>query len=84
MPKKIPPGRVIAHNHILHGPDWPIGINGFRAWTASQPHADFVLCPCGWSGLEHYAHRGFVEEYREDPERYKARVKELEVEWRAD
>jgi hypothetical protein len=25
IPKKIPPGRVIAHNNILHGPNWPTG-----------------------------------------------------------
>jgi len=49
IPTKIPPGRVIAHNNILHGPNWPTGPNGFRAWTwtASKEHADFVLCPCG-------------------------------------
>ena len=33
IPKNIPPGRVIAHNNILHGPNWPTGPNGFRAWT---------------------------------------------------
>ena len=80
IPTKIPPGRVIAHNNILHGPNWPTGPNGFRAWTwtASKEHADFVLCPCGWSGLEHYAHKDAVDYYREDPERYQRRVKELD------
>jgi hypothetical protein len=82
IPKKIPSGRVIAHNNILHGPNWPTGPNGFRAWTwtASKEHADFVLCPCGWAGLEHYAHKDAVEYFREDPERYQRRVKELETE----
>ena len=82
IPTKIPPGRVIAHDNILHGPNWPTGPNGFRAWTwtASKEHADFVLCPCGWSGLEHYAHKDAVDYYREDPERYQRRVKELETE----
>jgi hypothetical protein len=67
IPKNIPPGRVIAHNNILHGPNWPTGPHGFRAWTwtASKEHADFVLCPCGWSGLEHYAHKDAVDYFRE-------------------
>ena len=86
IPKKIPKGRVIAHNHVIHGPDWPAGINGFRfwSWPADEmcEHDHFVLCPCGWSGLEHHAWADFVEDYLRGPEGYKARVKELEVEWR--
>ena len=83
---KIPPGRVVAHNNNLHGSNWPTGFNGFRAWTwtASREHADFVLCPCGWSGLEHYAREEFVESYREDPERYERLVRKAEVERKAE
>jgi hypothetical protein len=74
-PRKIPPGRVLMHNHVLHGPHWPIGINGFRAWTALKPYDGYVLCPCGWAGLEHYARDDFVEAYRENPARYMRRVR---------
>jgi hypothetical protein len=84
IPKKIRPGRVIEHNPIAHGPNWPPGVNGFRAWTASKPHDEFVLCPCGWSGLEHYAREEFVESYREDPERYERLVRKAEVERKAE
>jgi hypothetical protein len=74
---------VIAHNQITHGPDWPTGVNGFRAWTAPTKFAGFVPCPCGWSGLKHYAAREYVEAYRANPAGYKRRVKYQERQWRA-
>jgi hypothetical protein len=79
----MPPGRVLAHNHIVHGTDWPSGINGFRFWTwpsRSKPR-HFVLCPCGWSGLRHFARSGFVEDYRANPARYRRLVRRQEREW---
>jgi len=81
IPKSVARGMVLAHNHVVHGPDWPCGVNGFRAWTDAKRPAGFVLCPCRWSGLRHYAARRFVEAYRENPERYWRSVRVLEREW---
>jgi hypothetical protein len=33
IPKKVQPGRVLVHNHVIHGTHWGCDINGFRAWT---------------------------------------------------
>jgi hypothetical protein len=62
FPRRVPDGRVLAHNHITHTIDMPNGLNGFRCWTwplGKQPD-DFMRCPCGWSGLPHYAHRDHI------------------------
>ena len=48
-------------------PTGPAVSTGFRAWTDAKRPAGFVLCPCRWSGLRHYAARRFVEAYRENP-----------------
>jgi hypothetical protein len=53
IPKSIPAGRVLVHNHIRHAVDTPSGINGFRAWT-QKPSDQLGRCNCGWSGLPHY------------------------------
>src|SRR4051812_40633164 len=46
MPKKPPaPGRVLMHDHIMHEPDTPLGLNGFRAWTANEVLPNFVALP---------------------------------------
>jgi hypothetical protein len=71
IPNKIPPGRVLMHNHVMHGPGWSCGINGFRAWTADKPYKGFLLCPCGYAGLKHYADRDHVKAWR-DPKRRKS------------
>jgi hypothetical protein len=57
VPRTIGPGRVLMHNHVRHGPNWPGGMNGFRCWTATEPPEGFVLCPCGYAGLKHYVTR---------------------------
>jgi hypothetical protein len=57
----IPEGRVLCHNHARHSPNTPCGVNGFRAWTEAKPPKGFVKCPCGWSGLPHYASREYVK-----------------------
>jgi hypothetical protein len=49
IPKSVGPGRVLCHNHVKHTS------NDFRAWTDAEPPPNFVKCPCGWSGLPHYA-----------------------------
>jgi hypothetical protein len=55
VPKTLKPGRKLMHNHVMHTVDMPCGMNGFRAWTADKVAKGFVKCPCGWSGLPHYA-----------------------------
>jgi hypothetical protein len=52
-----------AHNAVMHTIDMRSGVNGFRAWTDTEVEvpAGFVKCPCGWSGLPHYASRGHVK-----------------------
>jgi hypothetical protein len=55
--RKIPRGRILAHNRVMHTVDMPNGLNGFRCWTwreGLQPE-HFVPCTCGWAGLPHYA-----------------------------
>ena len=71
VPRKVPPGRVLMHNYIGHGPYWGVGINGFRAWAADKPDEGYVLCPCGYAGLKHYALKGHVAVWR-DPKQRKA------------
>jgi hypothetical protein len=63
IPKEIPAGKILAHNHIPHSPTTWIGTNGFRAWFADNPPDGFELCPCGWSGLQHFAAADHVEIY---------------------
>lgn len=31
--RKIPRGRILAHNRVMHTVDMPNGLNGFRCWT---------------------------------------------------
>ena len=37
VPYSVPEGRVLMHNHVLHGVDTPSGTNGFHGWTDSKP-----------------------------------------------
>lgn len=57
VPKSVGPGRVLCHNDVWHTVDMPNGLNGFRAWTCDKAELPkrFIKCPCGWSGLPHYA-----------------------------
>jgi hypothetical protein len=66
VPKTIPEGRVLHHNHVRHGPGTTCGVNGFRAWTYPGVMDGFVKCPCTWSGLPHYALKMHVAIYRKD------------------
>jgi cytosine/adenosine deaminase-related metal-dependent hydrolase len=36
VPYGVPEGRVLMHNHVLHGADTPSGTNGFRGWTDAR------------------------------------------------
>jgi hypothetical protein len=61
VPKKIPEGRVLMHNPVRIFEQFQIvGDRGFRVWTDIKPSPDFVLCPCGYAGLKHYALKDFV------------------------
>jgi hypothetical protein len=61
VPRKIKYGYVLCHNHIMHTDDMPCGVSGFRVWFNPEgPPTGFIECPCGWSGLLHYAYRGHV------------------------
>jgi hypothetical protein len=53
LPRAIPTGYVLVHNHIRHAVGTPCGINGFRAWM-QKPNNRLERCKCGWSGLPHY------------------------------
>jgi hypothetical protein len=57
VPRSVPAGRFLAHNHIQHTTDMPHGMNGFRCWTLTKP-TGLVKCKCGWAGLPHYRVRG--------------------------
>jgi hypothetical protein len=47
LPAEIPPGRVLAHNHV-----YPVcrraGWRGSRYWLA-DPSPELEPCPCGWA-----------------------------------
>jgi len=64
VPKTIGTGRKLMHNNVRHTVDMPTGVNGFRAWTDTKVPAGFIRCPCGWSGLPHYAERRACERPR--------------------
>lgn len=77
VPKSIGPGRVLCHSHVQHTVDMPSSLNGFRGWTDKRPPANFVSCPCGWSGLPHFARRDHVEVMRTQPAYLRWTVAEL-------
>jgi hypothetical protein len=53
VPRKIPEGTVLVHNHIRHTADTPAGTDGFRAWAQAR-EPNLIPCDCGWAGLEHF------------------------------
>jgi hypothetical protein len=56
VPRTIPAGKILVHNRVIHGSDWHCGANGFRCWTLNKSSSRrWRVCPCGWSGLKHYA-----------------------------
>jgi hypothetical protein len=59
VPRKIPAGFYIVHNHVQHTIDTAYGLNGFRYWLEPKPinYRKFMACKCGWSGLPHFAAR---------------------------
>jgi hypothetical protein len=83
VPQSVAAGRVLMHNDVWHGPYWGCGIRGFRAWTALKPPAGFVLCPCGYAGLKHYANKDYVKEWRDPKTRARMQrgIRQTEREW---
>lgn len=47
LPKEVPPGRVLVHNHVK--PARPLGTNGFRAWLELPNPQKLEPCPCSWA-----------------------------------
>jgi hypothetical protein len=64
VPKSIGKGRKLMHNDVMHTIDMPCGANGFRAWTDTKLAEGFIKCPCGWSGLPHYADPDHVKDVK--------------------
>jgi hypothetical protein len=60
VPKRVPAGRVLAHNHVQHTIDQADGVRGFRCWTWPKDKVprNFKPCKCGWAGLPHYRAKG--------------------------
>jgi hypothetical protein len=46
LPKSVPDGRCLVHNHIR--PTRRLGSRGFRAWLA-DPSPALTVCDCGWA-----------------------------------
>src|SRR5262245_48385404 len=48
IPKVIPDGSVLVHNHIR--PTRRLGSRGFRAWLQTPFTTKVLPCDCGWAG----------------------------------
>jgi len=81
VPKSVARGRVLAHNHVVHGPDWPCGVNGFprmdRRQAARRLRALSVQVVGAQALRREEVRRGLSRE----PERYWRSVRTLEREW---
>jgi hypothetical protein len=66
IPRKVPEGRVLAHNHARHTADMGCGWNGFRWWTwpKEQVPPNFAPCACGYAGLPHVAFKKHADSYK--------------------
>jgi hypothetical protein len=52
IPKAVPTGLVLVHNHIRPAdfhPTYPLGLHGFRAWLEDPDPKYLQVCPCGWA-----------------------------------
>ena len=60
LPRKVPEGKFIWHNHVQHCVGMSHGLNGFRCWNGLLPidYRKFERCHCGWIDLPHYKIRG--------------------------
>jgi hypothetical protein len=60
IPRKVPKGRFIWHNHVQHCVGMGHGHNGFRYRNGLLPvdYRKFERCHCGVIDLPHYKIRG--------------------------
>jgi hypothetical protein len=56
VPRKVPKGRFIWHNHVQRSVGMSHGLNGFRCLPVD--YRKFERCRCGWIDLPHYKIRG--------------------------
>ena len=59
VPRMVPEGMFLWHNHVQHCVGMGNGVNGFRYWHATLPvdHRKFMRCQCGVVDLPHYSRR---------------------------
>jgi hypothetical protein len=59
IPRKVPKGKFIWHNHVQHCVGMGHGINGFRYRQGTLPvnYHEFMRCQCGVIDLPHYSIR---------------------------
>ena len=59
IPRKVPDGKFIWHNHVQHCVGMGDGVNGFRYRTELLPvnYREFMRCQCGVIDLPHYSIR---------------------------
>src|SRR5262249_50128577 len=60
IPRKVPEGKFLWHNHVLHCVGMGHGMNGFRYRSGLLPvdYREFMRCQCGVIDLPHYSIRG--------------------------
>lgn len=61
VPRTVPDGCFIWHNHVMHTVGMGHGLNGFRYRYAQRPinYRLMMRCHCGVIGLPHYSIRAF-------------------------
>jgi hypothetical protein len=47
LPEKVPEGRIIVHNQVVHAAR--LGERGFRAWLDPAGAPRRAACDCGWA-----------------------------------
>lgn len=59
VPRKVPGGRFIWHNHVQHRVGMSHGFNGFRYRNGLLPadYRVFMRCHCGVTDLPHHSIR---------------------------
>ena len=60
IPRSVPKGKFIWHNHVAHCVGMGHGVNGFRYRNGLLPvdYRKFERCHCGVIDLPHYKIRG--------------------------
>jgi hypothetical protein len=60
LPRKVPAGKFLWHNHVQRCVGMGHGVNGLRCWNGFLPvdYRKFERCHCGWVDLPHYKIRG--------------------------